>query len=87
MTEAMSSVLSKSKKTVSHNPIQEVKFLLMGSRVAFELLQAMLGSHYHSQPSEESDRWKIILDHFSEQVSCSWPSVMQPLRLKKISSE
>lgn len=52
MTEAMSSVLSKSKKTVSHNPIQEVKVLLMGSRVAFELLQATLGSHYHSQPSE-----------------------------------
>lgn len=56
MAEAVSSALSKSKRAVSHNPIYEVKALLMASREAFELLQATLGSLYHFQPAEESDK-------------------------------
>lgn len=59
----------------------------MGSRVAFSLLQVILGNHYHFQLTEQSDRQKVILDHLSDHLSCSEPSMMQQLKLRKISSE
>lgn len=57
------SLIKIPKDCESYNPIQKVKVPLMESRAAFELLQATQGIHCHSQAAEESDRWKVILDH------------------------